>query len=94
MPICMQDTSGIHLQQRDRQQGCHGVCQQVKLAEISQASKSFWGLRSDSEIAQLGSTRRLFHNSSIVSGLDSLTYSLDDSSDHLGGIYRGQNVVR
>ena len=43
----MQEASGVRLQQRDRRPSCHGVCQQVKLTGISQASKSFQGLRSE-----------------------------------------------
>lgn len=46
----MQEASGVRLQQCDRRQSCHGVCQQVKLTGISQASKSFQGLRSEGEI--------------------------------------------
>lgn len=59
----MQEASGIHLQQCDRRQSCHGVCQQVKLTGISQASKSFQGLRSDREITAAGVYMKTFSTS-------------------------------
>lgn len=84
--ICMQDASGIHLQQCDRRQSCHGVCQQVKLTGISQASKSFQGLRSDREIQRLGYTWRLFQSNS------SLLFQGFGQTE-LGGVWRFKRQV-